>query len=120
MDLTEAYDSVPCLALWKVLEKYGIPPSLHSITKSLHDGMKAEVKVGKETTSSIDVCNGLRQGCTYVVQSLLQCSNSRLGKRMSSSRYLCKIQLGVVEGLLVTELRSLVCRNCVYIQNLSF
>ena len=35
---------------WHVLEKYGIPPTLLSIIRSLHDGMKAEVTVDGNLT----------------------------------------------------------------------
>lgn len=63
MDLRKAYDSVPRLALWQVLRKYGIPPTLISIIKSLHEGMQAEVRVGTAITDRIDICNGLQQGC---------------------------------------------------------
>ena len=31
IDLKKAYDSVPRAALWQVLEKYGVPPTLLSI-----------------------------------------------------------------------------------------
>ena len=40
IDLRKAYDSVPCQALWRVLESYGIPESMLRMIRSLHDGMK--------------------------------------------------------------------------------
>ena len=64
VDLKKAYDSVPRRALWKVLEKCGVPPRMLRVVKSLHDGMQAEVRVGSTTTESFEVKNGLRQGCT--------------------------------------------------------
>ena len=64
VDLRKAYDSVPRPALWRVLEKCGVPPTMLSIIQSFHDGMQAEVRVGDTTTDRIEVCNGLRQGCT--------------------------------------------------------
>ena len=65
VDLKKAYDSVPRQALWKVLEKCGVPPRILSIVRSFHEGMHAEVKVGPAaTTESFEVRNGLRQGCT--------------------------------------------------------
>ena len=64
VDLRKAYDSVPREALWKVLGKYGIPPPLVNIIRSLHEGMKAEVTVDNASTPEIEVTNGLRQGCT--------------------------------------------------------
>ena len=42
IDLRKAYDSIPREALWQVLRKYGIPPTLVNIIRSLHDGMKTE------------------------------------------------------------------------------
>lgn len=64
VDLKKAYDSVPRGALWRVLEKCGVPPRLLQIVKSFHEGMHAEVRVGSSTTESFEVRNGLRQGCT--------------------------------------------------------
>ncbi len=64
VDLRKAYDSVFRQALWSVLQKYGIPPVLVTIIRSLHDGTRAEVAVDGATTSEIEVSNGLRQGCT--------------------------------------------------------
>ena len=37
-----------------------------NVIKSFHDEMKAEVKVGDVTSSMINVCNGLQQGCVLV------------------------------------------------------
>ena len=64
IDLRKAYDSIPREALWQVLRKYGIPPTLVNIIRSLHDGMKTEVTMDGTTTPEIEVTNGLRQGCT--------------------------------------------------------
>ena len=64
VDLRKAYDSVPRQALWKVLEKCGVPPKLLSLVKSCHEGMRAEVRVGFTTTEEFEVRNGLRQGFT--------------------------------------------------------
>ena len=43
VDLRKAYDSVPRQALWKVLEKYGVPVKMLNVIKSFHKGMHAEV-----------------------------------------------------------------------------
>ena len=64
IDLRKAYDSIPREALWQVLRKYGIPPTLVNIIRSLHDGMKTEITMDGATTPEIEVTNGLRQGCT--------------------------------------------------------
>ena len=64
MDLRKAYDSMPRSALWSVLEKSGVPPTMLSVIRSLHEGMTAVVRVGDGYTNSLSVENGLRQGCT--------------------------------------------------------
>ena len=64
VDLRKAYDSVPRQALWKVLEKYGVPEKMLNVVKSFHEGMHAEVRVGLTVTDRFEVQNGLRQGCT--------------------------------------------------------
>lgn len=63
-DLHKAYDTIPREALWQVLRKYGIPPTLVNIIRSLHEGMKTEVTVDGTTTTEIEATNGLKQGCT--------------------------------------------------------
>ena len=56
--------SVPREAVWRVMEKCGVPPKLLRIVKSCHEGMQAEVRVGQLSTECFDVQNGLRQRCT--------------------------------------------------------
>ena len=67
IDLSKAYDSIPHSPLWRMLEKYGIPPALLSIIRSLHDDMKAEVTVDGNLTPDFEVRNGLRQGCVIAL-----------------------------------------------------
>ena len=65
VDLKKAYDSVPRTALWRALEKLGVPDSVVNLDKSFHDGMKAQLSInGELVEEKIDVDNGLRQGCT--------------------------------------------------------
>ena len=64
MDLQKAYNSVPRQALWCVLEKYGVPPTMLSVIRLFHEGMAAVVRVVDDITDDIEVTNGLRQGCT--------------------------------------------------------
>ena len=59
VDLKKAYDSVPRNALWRVLEKVGLPPTMLKVIRSFHDGMRANVRVGASSTDSIEVNNGL-------------------------------------------------------------
>ncbi len=44
--------------------KYGVPPVMVELLKSLHENMVAEVMVNGATTPQIQVNSGLRQGCT--------------------------------------------------------
>ena len=64
IDLKKAYDSVPRRAMWRALEKLGIPDRVINIIRSFHEGMHARVRVGEETLEEFSVENGLRQGCT--------------------------------------------------------
>jgi len=65
VDLQKAYDSIPRKALWRALEKLGVPNSVVNLVKSFHDGMKAQLSInGELLEEKIDVDNGLRQGCT--------------------------------------------------------
>ena len=64
VDLRKAYNSVPRQALWKVLEKYGVPENMLNVVKFFHEGMHAEVKVGLTVTDRFEVRNGLWKGCT--------------------------------------------------------
>jgi hypothetical protein len=41
VDLKKAYDSIPKQALWKILEKSGVPSRMPSVIKSFHDGMQS-------------------------------------------------------------------------------
>ena len=43
IDLKKAYDSVLRDALWGVLRKCGVPPTMLSVIRSFHDGMLAQV-----------------------------------------------------------------------------
>ena len=58
VDLRKAYDSFPRQALWLVLQKYGISPTLVNLIKSVHEGMTAEVKVDGATSPGIEVTSG--------------------------------------------------------------
>ena len=64
VDLRKAYNSVPRQALWRVLEEYGVPPTMVSVIKSFHEGITAVVRVGDSITDDIEVTNGLRLRCT--------------------------------------------------------
>ena len=60
VDLKKAYDSVPHLALWAALSKYGIPQLLIDIVSSFHENKKVRICVEGELLEVIEVKNGLR------------------------------------------------------------
>ena len=65
VDLQQAYDSIPRKALWRALEKLGVPNSVVNLVKSFHNGIKAQLsRNGELLEEKIVVDNGLRQGCT--------------------------------------------------------
>ena len=64
VDLKKAYDFIPRAALWQVLQKLDVPPTLLNVIRSFQDGMVARVRVKGELTDDIFVTNLLRQGCT--------------------------------------------------------
>ena len=62
-DLRQAYNSV---ALWCVLQKYGVPDCLVDLVRSFHGGMAATVEVGGQEAPPFEVRYGLCQDCTIV------------------------------------------------------
>ena len=62
VDLKKVYDSVPRAALWRGLQKLGVPDGIVQFVRSFHKGMKARIWEPLEEKISVD--NGLRQGCT--------------------------------------------------------
>ena len=65
VELRKAYDSVPRQALWKVLERYGVPAKTLNVVKSFHIvRLHAEVKLGSTVIDRFEIWNGLRQGYT--------------------------------------------------------
>ena len=68
VDLKKAYDSLSRCALWRALEKCGVPPTMLRVIRSLHEGMHAVVRTGISTTDSIEVQNEFGQGCTLALE----------------------------------------------------
>ena len=80
VDLKKAYDSVPRNALWTVLVKCGVPPTMLSIIRSYHEGMQAGVRVGSSVNDGFEVWNGLRQGCMMAPTLLNIYFNAMMGR----------------------------------------
>lgn len=63
IDLTKAFDLVSRDSLFTVLSKAGCPPTLLSIMKSFHHGMKGKVQFDGDVSDSFPVNRGVKQGC---------------------------------------------------------
>ena len=63
VDPRKAYDSVHRSVLCMVL-KFGVPPRMLNIIRSLHNGMSANGHVRGGVSEAFGVRNGLRQQCT--------------------------------------------------------
>ena len=62
VDFAKAYDCVPRVALWKVLEKSGIPPKMLKFIKNLHEGMVAHVTYQGVASENFSIETGVAQG----------------------------------------------------------
>ena len=61
LDLVKAFDRVPRQLLWLILEKFGVPPKLTSLLKSLHENFT--VKFTIDNVTHIMTCTiGVKQG----------------------------------------------------------
>ena len=63
VDLRKAFDKVHRQGLWTTLERQGVPPKLLQVTRALHEGMQARVRVDGATSEPFPVRTGVRQGC---------------------------------------------------------
>jgi len=63
IDLTKAFDTVNRDLLWKILSKFGCPPTFLTILQEFHNGMRAKVVIGGRESDLFDVLVGVKQGC---------------------------------------------------------
>jgi len=63
VDFRKAFDCVHRLALWKILELYGIPKKIVTIIQKLYEESNSEVKIDGDMSSWFQVMTGVRQGC---------------------------------------------------------
>ncbi len=63
MDLKKAYNRVDWLALWNVLQLYGVGGKLLSAMKSFYEEASTCVKISDETSEHFEIKVGLRQRC---------------------------------------------------------
>ena len=62
-DLTKAFGTICRDEFWKITAKCGISEKVIAIVKSFHEGMLARVIDERESSETIQVTNGIRQGC---------------------------------------------------------
>ena len=63
VDLTKAFDTVSREGLWKIMAKFGCPPTFTEMVRQFHDGMLARVQDEGESSNAFPVTNGVKQGC---------------------------------------------------------
>ena len=63
VDLQKAYDSIPLMNLFQVLEESPIQPTIIKAIKSLYDNAESRIKIGTLLSRHFRITKGLRQGC---------------------------------------------------------
>ena len=63
MDLIKAFDSVPRESLYRVLDKFGVPPRMKRIIINLHSDLIVKIQAG-DSDVEIGSTGGVKQGCT--------------------------------------------------------
>ena len=63
VDLTKASDTVSRDGLWKIMAKFGCPPTFIAMVRQFHDGMQALVQNDGEFSEPDEVTNGVKQDC---------------------------------------------------------
>jgi hypothetical protein len=63
IDIKAAFDSVDRLALWKVLQGVGVPPSLLHLIRDLHSDTMSRVRSQLGLSAPFATTSGVRQGC---------------------------------------------------------
>jgi len=63
VDLIKAFDSVPRESLYRVLDKFGVPPKMKRIIINLHSDLIVKIQAG-DSDVEIGSTGGVKQGCT--------------------------------------------------------
>ena len=63
VDLTNAFDTVSCDGLWKIIAKFGCPPRFIAMVRQFHDEMQTRVQNDGEYSEPFLVTNEVKQGC---------------------------------------------------------
>ena len=63
IDFSKAFDTVPRVGFWQVLQKFGCTDRFINIIEALHTGMQANVAMNCSVSGDFDVSNEVKQGC---------------------------------------------------------
>lgn len=63
LDLSNAFGSVPHVAIYRALEDAGTPSPLRNIVESMYDGCTTRIRTSEGYTDPISIRSGVRQGC---------------------------------------------------------
>lgn len=86
VDFSKAFDTVHRETLWKLLQRFGCPPTFIKVLRNFHDGMSARISAGGECSDPFTVGHGVKQGCvlaptlfTIFLTAILNSIPSELG-----------------------------------------
>ena len=63
IDFCKAFDSIHWLALWKILQQYGLPTKMVTVIQKLYEASSSAVRVNGDTSSRFQVETSVCQGC---------------------------------------------------------
>ena len=63
VDLTRALDYVNREALFNILKKFGCPPILLDLIKSVHENMQGTAQIDGIISKPFPIVNSVKQGC---------------------------------------------------------
>ena len=125
VDLTKAFDTVSREGLCKIMAKFGCPAKFIAMVRQFHDGMLARVQNDGEFSDPFPVTNGIKQGLSKALFSMMFLPCLQMLSRMVTMVYLLgnalmgnfstlrglqaksKVQTEVLDELLMTWQRVL-------------
>jgi hypothetical protein len=63
VDIAKAFDTVSREGVWKIIAKFGCPPTFTEMVRQFHDDMLTRVQDEGESSNAFLVTNGVKQGC---------------------------------------------------------
>jgi len=111
IDFTKVFDTIDrtIYTLWKMLLKLGFLGHITNLTRDLHTGMRASVKLKDELSSQCQVNNGVKKRMCTGSQSLLHnysCKLSCITSLMAATR-VCRFRAGLEQICSISTSTSL-------------